>query len=201
VDLSDATVSSLTRLLRDELVQLCEARNLEVGGTKPQLARALIEWVSPTLSLADEKRDEQAEAENDTDGDEDVHETTSTNSSQATARPTSVSAPNTTVPTKKKQQANGNGNGNGHGKKGDKVIHAVASHVHVNGKTTPVLLRDHTHAEDPATPPHSEGDQANKGGAEGGLDLDLSGLGLEDSMIKPHLLVKLEKIGSGGFKE
>lgn len=31
--------------------------------------------------------------------------------------------------------------------------------------------------------------------------LDLGGLGLEDSVIPPSKLTKLEKIGSGGFKE
>lgn len=46
MDLEDASISSLTRLLRNELVQLCEARGIEVGGTKPQLAKALLEWVS-----------------------------------------------------------------------------------------------------------------------------------------------------------
>lgn len=99
----------------------------------------------------------------------------STTSSQATARPNSskVSKPK-------------------------KVIHAVASNVHVSGKTTPVLLRDHIHATDPATPPHSD-DSKRTGEAE--LNLDLSELGLEDSIIKPSQLQKLEKIGSGGFKE
>lgn len=46
VDLSGATLPSLIRLLRDELVQLCESRGIEVGGTKPQLAQALLDWAS-----------------------------------------------------------------------------------------------------------------------------------------------------------
>lgn len=46
IDLTSATLSSLTKLLRDELVQMCESRGIEVGGTKPQLAKALLEWVS-----------------------------------------------------------------------------------------------------------------------------------------------------------
>ena len=149
-DLSEATVTSLTRLLRDELVQMCEARGIEVGGTKPQLARALLEW-----------RDEQQ-----------VADSKSTTSSQATAKP---SPPPT-----------------------GKIIHAIASNVHVSGKTTPVLLRDHVHAADPATPPPSD---ESKRANEAELNLDLAELGLEDSMIKPEQLVKLEKIGSGGFKD
>ncbi|ORY26231.1 hypothetical protein BCR39DRAFT_541526 [Naematelia encephala] len=152
VDLADATVASLTRLLRDELVQLCETRGIEVGGTKPQLARALIEW-----------RDEQQG---------DAHSATS---SQATARPSS---------SRKKTRR--------------KIIHAIASNKHVSGKTTPVLLRDHFHVKDPETPPHSD---ESKPSGEAELNLDLSELGLEDSMIKPEQLVKLEKIGSGGFKD
>ena len=45
MDLVDATQTSLLKLLRDELVAMCEARGIQVGGTKPQLARALLEWV------------------------------------------------------------------------------------------------------------------------------------------------------------
>jgi mitogen-activated protein kinase kinase kinase 13 len=45
VDLSEETVKTLTRYRRDELVRLCESRNLDVEGTKPQLAKALLEWV------------------------------------------------------------------------------------------------------------------------------------------------------------
>lgn len=43
-DLSTATTKSLTRLRRDDLVRLSEARDLDTSGTKPQLARALIKW-------------------------------------------------------------------------------------------------------------------------------------------------------------
>ncbi|WVR09155.1 hypothetical protein IAU60_006217 [Kwoniella sp. DSM 27419] len=161
VDLTDATVASLTRLLRDELVELCEARGIEVGGTKPQLAKALIEW-----------RDE--------------HKTSSRSnpSSQATARPGSS-------PHNSRATANRSKSG--------KIIHAIGSNVHVPGKTTPVLLRDHIHAHDPATPQHSDDSKPINSEAE--LNLDLSELGLEDSIIKPQHLVKLEKIGSGGFKD
>lgn len=82
-----------------------------------------------------------------------------------------------------------------------KVIHAINNgEFATNAKPTPVLLRDHVHASDPVTPPHS--DEPRSGSRnENNLDLDLSGLGLEDSMIDQSSLVKLEKIGSGGFKE
>lgn len=72
--------------------------------------------------------------------------------------------------------------------------------MHKSGQTTPVLLRDHVHAHDPATPPPSDGDSKKTTG-EAELNLDLQELGLEDSVIRPDLLVKLERIGSGGFKE
>ncbi|KAL7421198.1 hypothetical protein Q5752_004083 [Cryptotrichosporon argae] len=171
-DLRDATVASLTRLLRDELVQMCEARRIEVGGTKPQLARALLRW-----------RDEQT-----------AFDKKSTTSSQATARPDSSAS--SSAKTKKKRSPKGKGKD---GKEG-KLVHAVASHIHVDGKTTPVLLRDHIHVEDPATPGLEGGEEGKKEG-ESGLDLDLQELGLEERTIKPEHLVKLEKIGSGGFKD
>lgn len=115
--------------------------------------------------------------------DEQTSETRSTTSSQATARPSSGSGK------AKKTKANGH----------NKIIHAIGSNVHKSGQTTPVLLRDHVHAHDPATPPPSDDSKKTTGEAE--LNFDLQELGLEDSVIRPELLVKLERIGSGGFKE
>lgn len=79
------------------------------------------------------------------------------------------------------------------------LVHAVASNSRTDGVATPVLLRDHIHATDPATPPRSDDDLARS--TENDLNFDLQELGLEDFTIKPEHLVKLEKIGSGGFKE
>lgn len=45
VDLSEETVKTLTRYRRDELVRLCESRNLDAEGTKQTLAKALLQWV------------------------------------------------------------------------------------------------------------------------------------------------------------
>ena len=42
--MSTTTLKSLTRLRRDDLVRLCEARDLDTSGKKLQLARALIKW-------------------------------------------------------------------------------------------------------------------------------------------------------------
>lgn len=78
----------------------------------------------------------------------------------------------------------------------------------VNGiKTTkPVLFRSNRiHIDEPLTPtPGSEviNDPGNgKVQADPEVELDLESLGLEDKEIDPARLTKLEKIGSGGFKE
>ncbi len=61
----------------------------------------------------------------------------------------------------------------------------------------PVLLREHTHAVDPATPPLSEeADAANED-----VILDLEELGLVNKEIPAAQISKGEKIGSGGYKE
>ncbi|ODN91457.1 TKL protein kinase [Cryptococcus wingfieldii CBS 7118] len=172
VDLSQATAASLVRLLRDELVQMCEARGIEVGGTKPQLAKALLEW-----------RDEQQGAP----------------SSTSTARP---SPPRTALPRRKSTKSRFTTRTKS---KSSKLLPAIATAVQVPGKPTPVLMREHVHAHDPETPPLSKGHEGDveeeKKGTEAELNLDLQELGLEDSVIKASLLTKLEKIGSGGFKD
>ena len=65
-------------------------------------------------------------------------------------------------------------------------------------KTPPVLLRsERVHQDEPLTPPLSEHSKE----AEPELELDLESLGLDDREIPPDKLTKLEKIGSGGFKD
>ncbi|BEJ07286.1 hypothetical protein CcaverHIS641_0405550 [Cutaneotrichosporon cavernicola] len=147
--LEGVTHASLMRLRRDQLVQLCEQRNLEVGGTKPQLATALITWQDERL---------------------DNLESVSTTSSQDTARPSS--------PT---------------------IMPAVLTHCHRGVEDTPLLQRNRIHAENPATPHPSDRDKPRT--PDNDLNLDLQELGLEDFTIKPEFLQKMEKIGSGGFKD
>lgn len=142
VDLTIATAKSLVRLRRDDLVRLCESRELDVEGTKPQLAEALLHW-----------RDRQSEA--------------SSPSSAGTVRP-----PSTT-----RQRRRGSSK--------SKSI------------TPPVLLRTHIHLDEPRTPPLSSTQRER----DEELELDLESLGLEDREIPPDKLTKLEKIGSGGFKD
>ncbi|KZV87379.1 kinase-like protein [Exidia glandulosa HHB12029] len=151
IDLEGATAKSLARLKRDDLVRMCETRDLDVEGTKPQLVDALLQW-----------REHQ----------QSVHSPSST----STARPPSTAMP----------RARGRGGKNGKG-------------------PTPVLLRDkYAHTDEPRTPPVSDSERAKTIGGhkeEGELELDLESLGLEDREIPPDKLVKLEKIGSGGFKD
>ncbi|ETW86121.1 hypothetical protein HETIRDRAFT_31970 [Heterobasidion irregulare TC 32-1] len=145
VDLTIATAKSLVRLRRDDLVRLCEHRDLDVEGTKPELAEALLLW-----------RDRQTEA--------------SSPSSTGTVRP-----PSTTRPRANGRRKRSNG----------------------DRQTTPVLLRsEHVHQDEPRTPPMS-----NSGQKEEELELDLEAMGLEDREIPPAKLTKLDKIGSGGFKD
>lgn len=150
-------------------------------------------------------RDEQAGSGS---GAKQDHRSTASGSSQSTAKPaSSPSSQNGSKGRRRKHIGSG------------KIIHAVASNTHVAGKTTPVLLRDHTHAVDPATPQKSQdpksgsrsrsGSRSESGSARdtkkvgeaAELNLDLQELGLEDSVIRADLLHKLERIGSGGFKE
>ncbi|KAF9469339.1 hypothetical protein BDZ94DRAFT_1293737 [Collybia nuda] len=143
IDLTVATTKTLVRLRRDDLVRLCETRDLEPVGTKPQLAEALLQW-----------RDRQA---NDF----------SSPSSSGTVRPPS---------TKRRHRRHQTRNS--------------------DGTTPPILLRsEHFHQDEPRTPPVKEKEP------EPELELDLESLGLEDREIPPEKLQKLEKIGSGGFKD
>lgn len=134
VDLSTATRKSLTRLRRDDLVRLCESRDIEMTGTKAQLAKVLIQW-----------RDRPASE--------------SCPSSTGTVRPVATAKPR--INTRKKSRSNGE------------------SPVHP-----------------PNTPPIS-----NERELEPDLELDLESLGLHDREIPPEKINKLEKIGSGGFKD
>ena len=63
----------------------------------------------------------------------------------------------------------------------------------------PLLFRDNIHiSEVPATPPISA---KGKEKVDDDVEIDLESLGLTDKEIKPEKIQKLDKIGSGGFKE
>lgn len=151
VDLTVATAKTLVRLRRDDLVRLCETRDIDPKGTKPQLAEALLQWRDKHCSEA----------------------TSSAPSSTGTARPPSTAR----VPRRRRTR----------------------SQSKSDSTTPPVLLRSHhVHLDEPRTPPLSG--RAKKDN-EGDIELDLESLGLEDREIPPEKLTKLEKIGSGGFKD
>ncbi|OSD08386.1 hypothetical protein PYCCODRAFT_1356579 [Trametes coccinea BRFM310] len=155
VDLTVATAKTLVRLRRDDLVRLCEMRDIDPSGTKPQLAQALLEWRDRHASEA----------------------ATSPPSSTGTARPPSTAR----VPRRRKTRSKSGSGGRA-------------------SATPPVLLRSHhVHMDEPRTPPLSGRPKEKEG--EGELELDLESLGLEDREIPPDKLTKLEKIGSGGFKD
>lgn len=147
VDLTVATAKMLVRLRRDDLVRLCESREIDPSGTKPQLAEALLHW-----------RDRQA---ND-----------SSPSSTGTVRPPSFRRLRRT--------------------------RKDSSNTTTTTSDVPVLLRSHhIHLDEPRTPiPEKEREKENED-----LELDLESLGLEDREIPLDKLSKLEKIGSGGFKD
>lgn len=148
VDLTLATKKTLIRLRRDDLVRLCETRDLDVAGTKPQLAQSLLQW-----------RDRYANG-------------FSSPSSTGTVRP-----PSTIRVRGGRRRTNSRG----------------------YSTTPPMLMRPHrVHQDEPCTPPISN-EQQNQ--PEPDLELDLESLGLEDREIPPDKLTKLEKIGSGGFKD
>lgn len=147
-DLAVATKKTLLRMRRDNLVRMCETRDLDVAGTKPQLARSLLQWRDKRTSEF------------------------SSPSSTGTIRPPSTvhHRANGRRKTKSRSQSN----------------------------TPPVLMRSHrVHQDEPRTPMSGE----NTTQPEPELELDLESLGLEDREIPPDKLTKLEKIGSGGFKD
>ncbi|KAJ7775142.1 hypothetical protein B0H16DRAFT_1760848 [Mycena metata] len=149
VDLTIATAKTLVRLRRDDLVRLCETRDLEAVGTKPQLAEALLQW-----------RDHNNDASSPS--------STGTVTGHAHNRP-----PSTAVVNPKQRRRNAS-----------------------QSQQTPVLLRsERVHIDEPRTPEPV----ATIGEPE--LELDLESLGLDDREIPPEKLQKLEKIGSGGFKD
>ncbi|KAF9014072.1 hypothetical protein BDQ17DRAFT_1419000 [Cyathus striatus] len=148
IDWAVVTKKKLMKLRRDDLVQLCQVRDIEPEGNKQHLVQALLQW-----------RDTNAN-------------NFSSPSSNGTARPPSTS----------------------------KRRKAARSNSHAGTATPPVLLRsDHVHMDEPRTP--IPGLENGKEKEEQDLELDLESLGLEDREIPPEKLTKLEKIGSGGFKD
>jgi mitogen-activated protein kinase kinase kinase 13 len=155
VDLATVTPKLLKRCKRDELVRMCEARELPVEGNKSQLVDTLIKW-----------RNHQPP-------------------------PTAPSSTGTVRPTSAVRAASPGRRRSNRTSRGDKT-------------PVPILLRTHVHVHQPNTPPVSGPTTAKPGtkeGEDGEVELDLVGLGLVDREIPCDRITKLEKIGSGGFKD
>lgn len=208
-DFGSASIASLMRLRRDDLLRLCRDRDLSEVGTKHDLAVTLLDWyslqrhnnageddtapsTSPSASEADDSGDEDYEEQADTSmvsvasADEDDEEAAEAASpaksarSDVTARGSTQRARNET-----KTQALA------------KLSNKRQSYDPAS-QDKPLLMHskdDLVHSEKVDTPPGSGDQQDND------LELDLESLNLLDKEIAPDKLKKGEKIGSGGFKD
>ncbi|KAG8743688.1 hypothetical protein FRC10_011561 [Ceratobasidium sp. 414] len=219
IDLSSATDKSLLRLKRDALLRLCSCRALPASGTKPQLVQALLGWrdkaessgapssISELSELSDPESpisdgashmsvsDQEAEAKED--------ESDAGSELSALSEETVIVSPV--------------GGSKGKTRAPSTVVPRAPSTKRPNKRRTPVLERSSRVyvADQPDTPrAQKQGSAGIVGGNPVGLalgagsgltkdelEIDLEELGLEDKEIPPDKLVKLEKIGSGGFKD
>lgn len=161
VDLTEATETMLMRYRKDDLVRLCEERDIDHDGRKKaQLVDALLQW-----------RDMDVEA----------------SSPLSAASSTSSTLSNLSTDTARQETK----------------TQALKAADHASGRNRssnkPLLMRSHHSAspEKPQTPEHSKVHEHQ----EDVNALDLESLQLQDKEIPPEQLEKLERIGSGGFKD
>ena len=155
-DLAHATENTLARLRKDDLIRLCEERDLDAEGTKRDLATALLQW-----------RDQDFDHSSNDDGGS-SHSTISQGSTETVKDETRTRA-----------------------------LGAAATVRNRNG-SAPLLMR-HGHSSSPEKPRTAR--QSKKDEQEEVNALDLESLQLQDKEIQWDKLVKLEKVGSGGFKD
>jgi len=192
-DLTDATESSLLKLRKDDLIQLCAVRDLSTEGTKPRLAEALLEWQrqqeeanSGTGKAAAEDEDEDEEDESFQ-----LEADTSMISNQSCDSEDSASSTDTERASVKRAREETKTQALA------KVSNKRQSYDHAT-QQKPLLLGKHSqHKHTPKidTPPGSGDKQDND------LELDLESLNLLDKEIAPDKIKRGEKIGSGGFKD
>ncbi|CAE6432186.1 unnamed protein product [Rhizoctonia solani] len=201
IDLSQATDKSLLRLKRDALLRLCSSRSLPASGTKPQLVQALLGWrdkVEESTGAPSSSMSELSELDEPISP---VSTLPMSDASSELSEETVIISPA------------------GSSRKGSKGKPRIPSTKKPNKRrSTPVLERSSRVyvADQPDTPRAPKQGSAN--GIGGGnppgmplgigsgltkdeLEIDLEELGLEDKEIPADKLVKLEKIGSGGFKD
>ncbi|BGP45834.1 hypothetical protein JCM10450v2_001669 [Rhodotorula kratochvilovae] len=161
IDLAHATSTTLMRYKKDDLVRLCEERDLldNENRTKPQLIDALLQWRDKTSEM-----------------------------SSPVSSPRSSSSTISNLSTKTARE--------------ETKTQALRGLEHASARTsagTPLLMRaDHSASpEKPRTPEHSKEHEHQ----EDVNALDLESLQLRDKEIQPEELTKLERVGSGGFKD
>lgn len=207
IDLSTATKTSLLRLRRDALVQMCQERDLEETGTKADLATALLDWCAENGHADEEGDADQSEqsASSDPDDEEDaededfepadvsmetVSSVTSVESSSTVSSHTPRSDATTRAAARKETKTQALAKLSNKRQSYDKA-----------SRDKPLLLKSPgskaqlVHSPRPNTPPGSGDAQDND------LELDLESLNLLDKEIHPDKLKRGEKIGSGGFKD
>ncbi|KAJ1026751.1 hypothetical protein NDA16_002048 [Ustilago loliicola] len=197
------TFTTLSRLRKSELEQLCLHREIDVDDDdkKANLVKKLLDWNQLTEIEAAGTDGSDTEADQSgttieqamhTVGDTDADETRSDiSTATATAEDESARAGQRTPTRRRNTRAASN------------------AHHEATDSDQPLLLRARgkaTSSDKLPTPPlTSNNDEANPPQAGDGVDelngLDLESLNLTDKEIHPSKLEKLEKIGSGGFKD
>ncbi|CAE6510728.1 unnamed protein product [Rhizoctonia solani] len=201
IDLSQATDKSLLRLKRDALLRLCTSRSLPASGTKPQLVQALLGWRDQAEESTGAPSSSMSELSEPDEPISPVSTLPMSDASSELSEETVIISPA------------------GSSRKGSKGKPRAPSTKKPNKRrSTPVLERSSRVyvADQPNTPRAPK--QGSTNGVSGGnppgmplgigsgltkdeLEIDLEELGLEDKEIPADKLVKLEKIGSGGFKD
>lgn len=197
------TFTTLSRLRKSELEQLCMHREIDVDGDdkKANLIKKLLDWNQLTELEAAGTDGSDTEADRSgnaigqaqrTDEDVDADETRSDiSTATATAEHENAKAGQRTPTRRRNTRA------------------ASIAHHEATDSDQPLLLRARGKAASsdklPTPPLTSNNDEANPPQAGDGVDelngLDLESLNLTDKEIHPFKLEKLEKIGSGGFKD
>lgn len=215
IDLSSATDKSLLRLKRDALLRLCSCRALPASGTKPQLVQALLGWRDKAESSgAPSSISELSEL---SDPESPMSDTASHMSEDTHVREDESDAGSELSALSEETVVSPVGNSKGKNRAPSTAVPRAPSTKKPNKRRTPVLERSsRVYVSDQPDTPRAQ--KQSSAGIVGGnpvglalgaatglsrdeLEIDLEELGLEDKEIPPDKLVKLEKIGSGGFKE
>ncbi|KAJ1043948.1 hypothetical protein NDA11_006688 [Ustilago hordei] len=193
------TFTTLSRLRKLELEQLCLHREIDIDDDdkKANLIKKLLDWnqLTEIEAAATDGSDTEADQNGTTvrpSHDADADETRSdVSTATATAEDETAKAGQRTPTRRRATRAASN------------------THPEATDSDQPLLLRARGKAVSsdklPTPPLTSNNDEANPPQAGNGIDelngLDLEGLNLTDKEIHPSKLEKLEKIGSGGFKD